>query len=67
MTIHGLAKVLESKLPIERIAWFLLILGGFSLAVIASRNIWLEYFENRTNTVYNKYKEINRLVILTRA
>ena len=60
MTIHGLAKVLESKIPAERAVWFLLIVGGFTLAVIASFDIWLEYFENRTSTAYNKYQELEK-------
>ena len=59
MTVHGLSRVLDSENHIvERLAWALFILFGFSIAAFVTSKLWNSFFENRVVTVYTKYKDV---------
>ena len=59
MTIHGLSKILHGDYSVERIAWCVLLATGFVMAVVVTWGLWKDFFDNRVNTVYTKYKEVS--------
>ena len=65
MTIHGLSKVLHGGSRIERVVWFAFILFGFTLAILTTVKLWQNYFDDRLNVVYTKYKDVERMYIPT--
>ena len=61
MTIHGMSKALYGSSWLEKLNWVMFILFGFTLAILVTRQLWIDFFENRVNTVYTKYKQVDQL------